>query len=45
MIFLDNRPDNGQRDPQGDAQIIEMVVEPGGIEPPTSCMPCKRSPS
>jgi len=21
------------------------VVEPGGIEPPTSCMPCKRSPS
>src|ERR1700733_1792472 len=22
-----------------------MLVEPGGIEPPTSCMPCKRSPS
>ena len=21
------------------------LVEPGGIEPPTSCMPCKRSPS
>ncbi len=21
------------------------VVELGGIEPPTSCMPCKRSPS
>jgi hypothetical protein len=21
------------------------MVEPGGIEPPTSCMPCKRSPS
>jgi hypothetical protein len=31
-----------------DAQLnimISMVwmVEPGGIEPPTSCMPCKRS--
>ena len=25
--------------------LIETVVEPGGIEPPTSCMPCKRSPS
>ena len=23
----------------------EKVVELGGIEPPTSCMPCKRSPS
>ena len=22
-----------------------ILVEPGGIEPPTSCMPCKRSPS
>ena len=21
------------------------MVEPGGLEPPTSCMPCKRSPS
>src|SRR6185437_9779525 len=21
------------------------LVEPGGIEPPTSCMPCRRSPS
>src|SRR5690606_28646279 len=21
------------------------MVEPGGIEPPTSCMPCRRSPS
>jgi hypothetical protein len=20
------------------------LVEPGGIEPPTSCMPCRRSP-
>ncbi len=22
-----------------------FLVEPGGIEPPTSCMPCRRSPS
>ena len=22
-----------------------VLVEPGGIEPPTSCMPCRRSPS
>src|ERR1700693_2486042 len=26
-------------------QVIGNVVELGGIEPPTSCMPCKRSPS
>jgi hypothetical protein len=24
---------------------LSNLVEPGGIEPPTSCMPCKRSPS
>jgi site-specific DNA recombinase len=24
---------------------VTLMVEPGGIEPPTSCMPCKRSPS
>ena len=24
---------------------LRRLVEPGGIEPPTSCMPCKRSPS
>src|SRR6516162_9733628 len=24
--------------------LILLVVEPGGIEPPTSCMPCRRSP-
>ena len=24
---------------------LDWMVEPGGIEPPTSCMPCKRSPS
>src|ERR1700674_2678651 len=34
----------------GDASLPEIdpeqnLVEPGGIEPPTSCMPCKRSPS
>ena len=23
----------------------EILVEPGGFEPPTSCMPCKRSPN
>ena len=28
----------------GDAETPKLV-EPGGIEPPTSCMPCKRSPS
>ena len=27
------------------AEIVGKLVEPGGIEPPTSCMPCKRSPS
>jgi site-specific DNA recombinase len=26
-------------------RIVDGEVEPGGIEPPTSCMPCKRSPS
>nr|CEH49331.1 hypothetical protein XACLG97_4780007 [Xanthomonas citri pv. citri]CEH64088.1 hypothetical protein XAC3615_5910006 [Xanthomonas citri pv. citri] len=25
--------------------LMSEVVEPGGIEPPTSCMPCRRSPS
>ena len=25
--------------------VLGGLVEPGGIEPPTSCMPCKRSPS
>jgi len=25
--------------------MSKNLVEPGGIEPPTSCMPCKRSPS
>jgi hypothetical protein len=25
------------------AQDFRWMVEPGGIEPPTSCMPCKRS--
>ena len=36
----------------GDSEIDKQtkqsqsnLVEPGGIEPPTSCMPCKRSPS
>ncbi len=24
---------------------LPLVVEPAGIEPATSCMPCKRSPS
>jgi hypothetical protein len=28
-----------------DQTVCVMLVEPGGIEPPTSCMPCKRSPS
>ena len=23
----------------------DLLLELGGIEPPTSCMPCKRSPS
>jgi hypothetical protein len=27
------------------SEIIEDLVEPSGIEPLTSCMPCKRSPS
>ena len=25
--------------------LLRGMVEPGGIEPPTSCMPCKRSPN
>jgi hypothetical protein len=25
--------------------LLFYLVELGGIEPPTSCMPCKRSPS
>ena len=29
----------------GDADDPKRMVELGGIEPPTSCMPCKRSPS
>jgi transposase len=27
------------------AKSLKGLVEPGGIEPPTSCMPCKRSPN
>ncbi len=27
------------------ASLNKVIVELGGIEPPTSCMPCKRSPS
>jgi hypothetical protein len=27
------------------SKYLILLVEPGGIEPPTSCMPCKRSPS
>ncbi len=26
-------------------KCLFALVEPGGIEPPTSCMPCRRSPS
>ena len=29
----------------GDKDVYLRFVELGGIEPPTSCMPCKRSPS
>lgn len=32
-------------DDQAVTTIGQIVVEPGGIEPPTSCMPCRRSPS
>ena len=31
--------------PLDDGDMSKNLVEPGGIEPPTSCMPCKRSPS
>jgi hypothetical protein len=31
--------------PLDDGDKYSDVVELGGIEPPTSCMPCKRSPS
>jgi hypothetical protein len=30
---------------QGELIIRGEMVEPSGIEPLTSCMPCKRSPS
>jgi hypothetical protein len=30
---------------QSGRNSLIILVEPGGIEPPTSCMPCKRSPS
>jgi site-specific DNA recombinase len=33
------------RIPADPVRQLVRVVEPGGIEPPTSCMPCKRSPS
>ena len=30
----------------GDTHFLNyLLVELGGLEPPTSCMPCKRSPS
>ena len=35
-VFLDNRQNSGQR-ARAEAGF---TVEPGGIEPPTSCMPC-----
>ena len=31
--------------PSRSRRSLRRLVEPGGIEPPTSCMPCKRSPS
>jgi hypothetical protein len=38
--------DPRQRKPEHfSARCVGRMVEPGGIEPPTSCMPCKRSPS
>ena len=33
------------RVPADPVRLMSGLVEPGGIEPPTSCMPCKRSPS
>jgi site-specific DNA recombinase len=29
----------------GQGSLFFSMVEPGGLEPPTSCMPCRRSPS
>src|SRR5258708_35311363 len=38
-----DRPRGGL--PSRSSRSERRLVEPGGIEPPTSCMPCKRSPS
>jgi hypothetical protein len=37
--------DDGDAGLKIDHSSTSRLVEPGGIEPPTSCMPCKRSPS
>src|ERR1019366_8559076 len=37
--------DDGEAGLEIDRTETLKLVEPGGIEPPTSCMPCKRSPS
>jgi site-specific DNA recombinase len=38
-------PTRGKKDSNGSDDEASKVVEIGGLEPPTSCMPCRRSPS